>query len=361
MQYINKKINRRSFIKGVSAAAVGVSLAPLASCGAGGEENKLNFYNWDTYIGETTLDDFKNDSGIEVTMDLFADNSELFAKLRNGNPGYDVIVPTNDFIPRMIQADILDKLDLSQIPNMSNMDPGWLDLPFDPGNQYSIPYMWGTMGIGYRKSAVGGININTLKYIVDSDQFSGRIAWLSEATTMFDLSFKYLGFDPNKPTLEAIAEVEKLLTKQIKHVKVIAEDNGQDLLLSREIDICVEWSGDISQVMAEDNDLAYAITSDGCYRWCDNLAIPKDAPHVKNAHAFINYLLNAKVGKDIAEYIGYGTPNQAAFDLASDEYKNDTSRFPSKQILAGLYMPEYKGEEIVTAIEQAWTRILAAS
>lgn len=357
---LNKKFNRRTFIKGMSIAAVGFSFAPVA-CGKGAdEEKKLNFYNWDTYIGETTLSDFKGNSGIEVKMDLFADNSELFAKLKDGNPGYDVIVPTHDFVPRMIQAGMLEKLNKEEIPNISNIDPDWVNLSFDPGNEYSLPYMWGTMGLGYRISAMKGTAIDSFKYVLDSDRFSGRIAWISEPTTMFDLGMKYLGFDPVNPPGEAISEVEKLLLAQKKHVKVIAEDNGQDLLQSGEVDICIEWSGDISQVMTEDSDVAYAITGDGSYRWCDNLAIPTGAPHVKNAHAFINYILDAQVGVDIAEFIGYGTPNKAAYDLASDEYRGDTSRFPSKNVIAKMFFPAYHGEDMIGEIEEAWTRVLAS-
>lgn len=356
---IKKNISRRSFIKGVSTVAVGISVLPVHKLNAA-EGKKLNFYNWDTYIGETTLSDFRKSSGINVKMDLFADNSELFAKLRAGNPGYDLIVPTNDFVARMVDAKMLQKLNHKLIPNMKNLDKDWMNLSFDKKNAYSIPYMWGTMGIGYRKSAVKGTKINTMKYILDSSKFSGRIAWISEGTTMFDLAMKYLGYNPEAPTIKAILAAEKLLIKQKKHVKVIAEDNGQDLLASRDVDICIEWSGDISQVSEEDKDIAYAILSDGSYRWCDNLAIPKGAPHPKNAHAFINYLLDPKVGVDIAEFIGYGTPNKAAYKLASSKYKSDKSRFPNKSILKKLFFPKYNGEKIVSRIEKAWTRVLAS-
>ncbi|MEM7505956.1 MAG: extracellular solute-binding protein, partial [Pseudomonadota bacterium] len=143
------RMNRRQALTGI--AAVGVSLnIPKELLAAGG---KVNFYNWDTYIGETTLEDFTKATGIEVQYDLFADNDELFAKLKNGNPGYDLIVPTNDFVERMIQADMLMTLDHSKIPNIANIDPGFTDPAFDPGRKYSLPYMWGSIGIGYRKSA----------------------------------------------------------------------------------------------------------------------------------------------------------------------------------------------------------------
>ncbi len=132
---LRKRLNRRSFLAGTGAVAAGITLLPRVPRAA--EEPKLNFYNWDTYIGETTLDDFNKSTGIEVKMDLFADNDELFAKLKGGNPGYDVIVPTNDMLERMIKANMVVPLDHSKIPNMSNIDKTFQDAAFDPGRKYS--------------------------------------------------------------------------------------------------------------------------------------------------------------------------------------------------------------------------------
>ena len=171
----------------LSIEGLGISFGGLAACskgeeggkiGATGEEPKLNFYNWDTYIGETTLDDFKEASGIAVKMDLFDSNDVLFAKFRAGNPGYDVIVPSNDFVERMIQANMLMELDHSLIPNMKNIDPAFQDAEYDPGRKHAMPYTWLTLGIGYRKSKVKGTP-DSWKVLFDSDEYKGRIAVLS--------------------------------------------------------------------------------------------------------------------------------------------------------------------------------------
>ena len=189
----NRPFSRRAFLAGTGAVAAGLTVAPRFGWSA--EEAKLNFYNWDTYIGETTLDDFEDASGIEVKMDLFADNDELFAKLKEGNPGYDVIVPTNDFVERMITADMLVPLDHSKIPNFkANVDEAFQEAEFDPGRKFSMPYMWGTMGIGYRKSRVSGVP-DSWKHVFDSDEYSGKIAWLSEIT--LETTLKYLGYSLN--------------------------------------------------------------------------------------------------------------------------------------------------------------------
>ncbi|MGI9311798.1 MAG: ABC transporter substrate-binding protein, partial [bacterium] len=183
------RISRRAFLAATGAAAAGLHLPGFAA-----EEKKLNFYNWDTYIGETTLDDFKKASGIEVKMDFFGDNAELFAKIREGNPGYDVIMPSGEFVERMWRADLLEKLDHGAIPNFrKNIDQAFHDAVFDPGRAYSIPYMWGTMGIGYRKSKVARPDSWSSVWGPDSDQHKGQIGWISEGSSMIGMAMRYLG------------------------------------------------------------------------------------------------------------------------------------------------------------------------
>ena len=166
--------SRRQFLAGTGAVAAGLTLMPYKAFSE--EEKKVNFYNWDTYIGETTLDDFGKATGIQAKMDLFADNDELFAKLKEGNPGYDVIVPTNDYVERMIQSNMLDKLDHGKIPNMSNIEKRFQDAAFDPGRAHSMPYMWGTICAGYRKSKVK--NVDSWKLFYESDEHAGKISLL---------------------------------------------------------------------------------------------------------------------------------------------------------------------------------------
>ncbi|MBB3065134.1 MULTISPECIES: PotD/PotF family extracellular solute-binding protein [Limibacillus] len=349
--------SRRSFLAGTGAVAAGLSFLPKKGWSA--EEAKVNFYNWDTYIGETTISDFQDATGIEVNYDLFADNDELFAKLKGGNPGYDLIVPTNDFTERMILAEMIQPLDHSLIPNFANLDPAFQDSDFDPGRKYSMPYMWGTMGIGYRKSRVDGVP-DSWQYIFDSDKYAGTIAWLSEPGSMTGMALKYLGYSFNSTSEKELKEAEALMIKQKPRVKVIAEDNGQDLLLSGEVDIAVEWNGDLLQVMEEDDDLSYVVPKEGSLLWQDTLAIPVGAPHPENAHKLINFLLDAEAGAAIADYIYYATPNKAAKALMGPEYTENPAIFPSDETLAKCESAIYLGEDRKRIIDEAWTRISAA-
>ncbi len=352
-----RDLTRRSFLRGIGAGVAGLTLMPRFSFGA--EEAKVNFYNWDTYIGETTLADFQDATGIEVKMDLYADNDELFAKLKEGNPGYDVIVPTNDFVERMIAAGMLEPLDRSMIPNFANIDPNFQDAAFDPGRKYSLPYMWGTIGIGYRKSKVDGVP-DSWKWILDSDRYSGRIALLGSATEVLGTAAKYLGYSLNATDPAQIKAAEELLIKQKPHIKAFADDNGQDLLLSGEVDLTMEWNGDILQVMAEDDDLSYVVPKEGGELWQDCLSIPKGAPHPENAHKFINFILEAEAGAAIADFIQYATPNKAARALLPDEYNNNPGIFPPDDVVARSEPPLYLGEDVARLYDEAWTRVQAA-
>ncbi len=349
--------DRRSLLKGTGAAMVGLTFLPRFSLAA--EEKKLNFFNWDTYIGETTLADFNKASGIEVKMDLFADNSELFAKLKEGNPGYDIIVPTNDYVERMIAAGMLDTLDHSKIPNMANIDPAFQDAQFDPGRKYSLPYMWGTQGIGYRKSKVKEADVQSWSALFEDNAYSGRIALLGDGENVIGAALKYLGYSFNSLDPAETKKAEELLIAGKKNVKVYADDNGQDLLASGEVDLAMEWNGDIIQVMGEDDDLSYIVPKEGGLLWQDCLCIPKDAPHPQNAHAFLNYILDADAGVHIAETIEYATPNAAAKAKMTDEYRNNPGIFPTDDVIA-VSEPALYSEDLVKARAESWTRIQAA-
>ncbi|KCV82811.1 extracellular solute-binding protein [Actibacterium atlanticum] len=348
-------ISRRNLLQG--AAAVGLTLN--LPKGARAEGGQVNFYNWDTYIGETTLDDFTGATGIDVQYDLFADNDELFAKMRNGNPGYDLIVPTNDYVERMIQADMLVPLDHSKIPNMKNLDPGFANPAHDPGRKYTMPYMWGTIGIGYRKSAVSKTP-DSWADLLTSDEYAGRIATLSEAQTVMQMAMKLMGKSLNDWTDENIAAAEAMIIAQKSRITAFAPDNGQDLLLAGEVDLAMEWNGDILQAMDEDDDIGYVVPKEGGLLWEDDLCIPAGGPNPEGAHALINYILGAEAGAAIADFIYYATPNTAARALLGPEYNENPAIFPSGEAMANSEVSIFPGQDVIAKIDAAWTRVKAA-
>ena len=346
--------SRRGFLAGVGAAAVGLT---LTDCGTRGRS--INFYNWDTYIGATTLKDFKAASGIGVNMSLFASNDELFAKLRGGNQGYDVIVPTNDYVQRMVAANMLLPLDHGKIANFKNIAPDFQNPSFDPGRQYSMPYTWLVLGLGYRRSRIDGTP-DSWKWVFDSDRYKGRIALLSESADLCRLALKYLGQPINGTDPAPIARVQDMLIRQKPNVAVFHEDNGQDLLLAGDVDIVIEYNGDIAQVMREDKDLDFVVPREGSQISSDCLCIPRGAPNPELATQFINYLLDAKVGAEISKTIQYPTPNAAAKALMDPAYRNSPVVFPAPAVLARCDYAEYGGEAMARLYEETITRVRAA-
>ena len=352
-----RNFSRRSFLSvlGASALAAGIRFPANAA-----EEKKVNFYNWDTYIGETTLDDFRRATGVEATLSLFSGNDELFAKMREGNSGYDVVLPSDTYVERLRKAKLIQPLNHELIPNFRNIAPQFQNSAFDPGRRYSMPYMWGTMGIGYRKSKVPEPKSWGAIWGAESDRYAGRIGWMNEAEAMLGMALRYLGHSYNETDSARIAAAADQLIRYKKNAKGIFDDNGQDLLASGEIDLAVEWNGDIAQLITEDPDIGYAIPPDGGFLWEDGLCIPAGAPHPTNAHAFINFLLDAEAGRDLAEYIQYATTNAAARALMDDSYSGNPAIFPPEEITAKLETASYLGEERSRLIDEEWTRILAA-
>ncbi|MGQ0531419.1 MAG: ABC transporter substrate-binding protein [Caulobacteraceae bacterium] len=357
--------SRRSLLQQFGAAAIGVSFAGgLSACGRGGGR-VVNFYNWDTYIGPTTLADFQAATGVPVQMSLFATNDELFARLRAGNPGFDVIVPSNEFVTRMSQAQMIQELDHSKIPNMSNLLPEFVGegVAFDPGRRYSMPYTWLVLGIGYRKAAMPrGFMPNSWRYLFDSPQFTQRIALLSESADLVRLCAKYQGISLNGIPDANLSSIEQMLIRQKPHVKAFHEDDGQDLLAAGEIDVVLEYNGDMAQLMgAEGGDaFGFVVPNEGTLINSDCLCIPTGAPHVDDAHAFINYLLDAEAGRKITEEIQYPTPNRAVRDLMPDSYKNNPVIFPPADVMAKSEYGAFEGDERSRLYEEIFTRISAA-
>ena len=293
-------------------------------------------------------------------MSLFATNDELFAKLRAGNPGYDVIVPGSEFVERMIQANLLEPLDHAKIPNMKNIAPEFInDAPFDPGRKYSLPYTWLVIGIGYRKSKVKTAP-DSWKALFDSDEYKGSIAVMSDASELFRNCFKYLGKSLNDASPELIKQAEAMLIKQKPNIKSFHEDNGQDLLLSGEVDLVMEYNGDIAQIMTEDDDIDFVVPKEGAMKQQDTLAIPKGAPHPENAHKFINFILDPKVGLGIFETIKFPTPNAASVALIPAELRDNQVIFPPADIMAKCEFPNYLGADFSRLLDEAMTRLRAS-
>ena len=350
-----KSMSRRHFI-GASAGVAALRLLPHKAWAA--EEKQLNVYNWDTYIGKETLPNFTKSTGIKVQYDLYGDNEEMFAKLKAGNPGYDIIVPSDYMVEDMLTLNMLEAIDYSKIPNMVNVDKAFLHPAFDPGLKHSIPYMWGTVGAGYRKSKFTSTP-DSWKDLLLNDKYAGRIALLSDSRNVIGGALKYLGYSMNSHSKKEIDQARDLLISGKKNIKTFAADNGQDLLASGEVDICLEWSGDIAGVMKEDKDLNYVVPKEGSNVWLDNMCIPKGAPHPENAHAFLNFLQDPAVNAEIVQTNPFATCNAKAKALMPASYRNNPAIFAPAEVLTRCESILSVGKD-ARLYDEAWTAIQAA-
>jgi len=324
----------------------------------------LNWYNWTTYEAANTRSDFGALCGVKVNEDNFGSNEEMIAKLRQGNPGYDIIVPTSVVIPQMVREGLLEEIDLTKIPNFANISESLQKPAYDPDNKYSVPYQWGTIAIGYNKEAVG----KEVTSWEDLWSFQGNVAWIEDPRDMMGIALVLLGKDPNTTNADDIAAAREYLVEHGGNVKSIAQDDGQEKLVSGEADMVIEYSGDIFQKMTDcDNNpdlkckdkYTYVIPKEGAIRWVDNLAIPKGAPHKELAQAFINYILDPQVGADISNYTAFATPNQKALDekLIDPAYLDSPIIYPDEATNKSLFTVVDVGDDAARLYNDAWTEL----
>jgi len=319
-----------------------------------GEKQELHVYNWSTYISEDLIPKFEQQYNAKVTYDIFADNDELLAKIQPGNPGYDIIVPTDYMVEIMIGDDLLETLDKSKISNFGNIDDAFVDPPYDPGNDHCVPYQWGTVGLGYNEKATGG-PIDSWDVMFNGEH-AGRISWQTESRLTLGATLIYLGYDPNTTNPDEIAAARDKLLETKQDVVAFAPDTGQILLDQGEVDIAFEYSGDIFQIMENNPDIRYVIPKEGTIIWTDNLCIPKGAPNPDLAHKFIDFILDAQNGADLSNYTAYGTPNKASLPMIDEELRNNPGIYPSEETRKHMYFIKSLGDAD-QLYEDAWTKL----
>ena len=327
-------------------------------CPMGYEGQTLNVFNWSTYIAEDTIPNFEEACGVTVNYDIYESNEAMLAIIRQGNPGYDIIVPTGDTVATMIRDELLVPLNMMMIPNMANLSPDLLDPSYDPGNVYSLPYQWGTVGIGYNTEKLPD-GISSWEDVWAHD---GPVAWIDDRRAMFGFALVLLGYDPNTDAAGEISEARDYLIERSGNVVAIAADDGQVMLERGDVDITVEYNGDILALAdeCECDTYAYVLPMEGTGLWTDNLAIPVDAPNPELAMVFIDYILDAQVGADISNYTAYASPNQAAIDLGliDEEMLMDNSIYPSEETRMNLFTIKDSTAEQDELYNNAWDELL---
>jgi putrescine transport system substrate-binding protein len=314
-------------------------------------KEELFIYNWSDYIAEDTIANFEEETGIDVTYDVFDSNEVLEAKLLAGGSGYDIVVPSGSFMENQIKAGVFQKLDKSKLPGLSNLDPSVLAKTdaHDPGGDFSVNYMYGTTGIGYNEDAVEerGGDVESWDIIFNPDELAKYedcgVAMLDAPSEIVEVALNYLGHDPDTENTKANQEALELLNQIRPYIKYFDSSQYIDDLANGEICLAVGWSGDVflaADDAAEDVSVWYSIPNEGTVIWFDMMGIPADAKNIDNAHQFIEYILRPEVVAEITNYVWYSNPNLVANTtegLIDPEILEDPAIYPTEETLKMLF------------------------
>lgn len=331
--------------------------AMLFGC-AGGGKKTLYVLNWGDYIDEALLDRFEEETGIEVNYTTMASNEEMLIKLQSKDTIYDVCFPSDYIVEKLIAEDLLHELNKENIPNLKNIDEKFLNLSFDPGNKYSVPYMWGTVGIMYNKTMVTE-PVTSWDILWDED-YAGEIFMYDSIRDTIGLTLIKLGHSINTRDEAHILEAQEALIAQKPLVKAYLGDAIKDSMIAGEGALSVVYSGDAVWCTDEEEgnaDLAYAVPEEGSNIWFDNIIIPKASDNTDAAEAFINFLCDAEVAKQNTEYIGYSTPNKAALELMDPEWLENEIYNPPAEVIERCEVFHDLGE-FTEVYSKAWDKII---
>ena len=347
VQAPDRRVGRRGFLRvaallGAAGAAgyaggwiagrgedQGAAATPSAAAAAKPEDRVLNIYNWSDYIDDKTIPTFQAQANVRVNYDVYSSNEDLLAKMRAGPTDYDIIVPTNNFIPTYRRLGLIEPLQQELIPNLTNLDKEFVDTDYDPGNRYTIPWQWGTTGIGYDRRRVPGGKVDSWAAVFNpAAGMNGRVSLLREVTDLIGCALIYLGKRPTSAADADLREVVKLLRSLKRRLKGFSSDTYIDELSAGEAWLAQGWSGDVFQAQENNAEVQYAIPREGSLRFVDVMCVPKGAPHAANAARFMNYVLHPKVAARISKYVSYGTPVSLAKPLLPASQLNDPSIYP---------------------------------
>ncbi|WP_263081835.1 polyamine ABC transporter substrate-binding protein [Endozoicomonas sp. Mp262] len=347
-----------------------------ASPEAGSKKDKnLYFYNWSDYIAPNTIQDFEKKTGIKTTYDLYDSNEVLEGKLLSGKSGFDLVSPSHDFYKTQIRAGVYSKLDKSQLPNLKNLDPALMKRisdSFDKDNQYGIPYLWGTTGIGYNKKAVEkalGKNapVDSWALVFEPENMKKLqqcgVAFLDAPSEVLPSVMAYLGIPGDSLAIKDYkAAVNKIKTVS-PYVSYFHSSKSITDLANGDICVAIGWSGDM--LMARDRareaknnqDIRYSIPKEGAALWFDMLAIPADAPNKKAAHEMLNYLMEPKTIADISNYVAFANPTPVSKPYIDAEVVNDPGIYPTPATMDKLFVFKELPRRLKSYITREWTRL----
>nr|WP_302597600.1 spermidine/putrescine ABC transporter substrate-binding protein [uncultured Cellulosilyticum sp.] len=351
---------KKTFKKFLSAGLVGMLALSMAGCGNTATNGQVVVYNWGEYIDPQVNKMFTQETGIKVVYSEYANNEEMYAKVEQGNVSYDVIFPSDYMVEKMINNDLLEKLDLAQIPNYENIDARFKDLPYDANNEYSIPYMWGTVGIVYNKTMVDE-PVDSWD-ILWNEKYKDQIFMYDSERDSIMVALKKLGYSMNTRDKAQLEEAKNLLIEQAPLVLSYVGDEGKNKMVNEEAALMVAWAGDAMVMLQENPDLEFVIPKEGSNYFVDAMVMPKNASNKEQAYAYMNFLCRPDIAAMNAEYIGYSTPISAARELLPDEIKNSEVAYPSEEVTGADNMEMFNDpSDIIGEYSSIWTQVKASN
>ncbi|MFD1957001.1 PotD/PotF family extracellular solute-binding protein [Paenibacillus thailandensis] len=308
--------------------------------------NTLTIYNWGDYIDEELLDEFQEETGIKVIYQTFDSNEAMMTKIAQGGTTFDVAVPSEYAISKMKEDNLLLPIDHNKLPNLKYIDERFMNLSFDPGNEYSVPYFWGTVGIVYNPELVGDLAFDSWNDLWDPS-LRNQILLLDGAREVIGMGLNSLNYSLNDTDEAHLQEALAKLGKLTPNVKAIVGDEIKMLLANEEAAVGLVWSGDASEIMSENEKLDYVVPKEGSNLWFDNMVIPKTARNIEGAHQFINFMLDPEHAARNAEYVGYSTPNAEALKLLPEDISGDERFYPSPELTEKLEVYDNLGKKML--------------
>ncbi len=328
----------------------------LVFTGCKKDKPTLYVYNWGDYIDETILGEFEKETGIKIVYDTFATNEDMYVKIKSGGSSYDVIFPSDYMLTRMIEEGMLEKIDMKNIPNIKNIDPWFLGHDYDPNNEYSVPYKWGTMGILYNTRMVDD-PVDSWDILWDP-KYKKEILMLDSQRDSIGAALLKLGYPLNTLDFEQLREAGELLKEQKPLVLAYVVDEGKDKMVAEEAALALVWSGEATYALQENPNLAYAIPKEGTNLWFDVAAIPKGAKNKAGAEKFIDFLNRPEIAFRNADYTGYATPNAAAKALLPPEIRDNRMIYPQEEDLVNTEVFVNLGKTL-KEYDRIWTEVKA--
>jgi spermidine/putrescine transport system permease protein len=318
------------------------------------DENVLNVFNWSEYLPESVIKDFEAKYNIKVNYMTYSSNEEMLARIMAGDDIFDISVASDYMVDVMRKQKLMEEIDMSNIPNIKNIGAEFRNLSFDPGNRYSVPYMWGTGVIAVNTKKVSG-DISSYSDLWDN-KFKNSLVVLDDQRELIGITMKKLGYSINETDPAKLEQVRQELLKLKANIKVFDSDSPKTKLINGEAAAGYMWGAEAALAQKENKDIKIFFPMEGMYLWQDNFVIPKGAVHKKNAEIFINYILDPKVSAEISKEFPYANPNLAAHQLIDKSILGNTAVYPTEGELKKAERPKDLGDA-TKLYDKIWTEV----